>query len=564
MRYYNERNTRATTPPARHITSNRGPPQIEEEHQAPRCNSSGSQNVETSDAEDDISVGDNRSETSTPKKSQFTFPDEYKKKLDGEEAERSSPLEYSLNNQASYSSPFKEDENDYENRSDERMKLYDTGLFHLYRPERDSKKDEGAEGAAYEHMTGLSDSIYGRSMDLSKNSFQSQLLAGFASVIAGNTQREAQETNERQPGSRPTASSSSSRKPRRRRTAFTHAQLAYLERKFRCQKYLSVADRGDVAEALSLSETQVKTWYQNRRTKWKRQNQLRLEQLRAQAANGERELSAHALPLACALLPPYPAYMHCHLTITCQQVLNENLVIPKGEKVNIKKTNIDRRFLENLDDYDWHIAHLRGAVFDGRRDCMEDTFADKVRRYRKMLKNDGARVEYVSGDPIPVNEADLHEDTCSVGVDLLNDNPKELNLTTKETSASTLKVTDNDVNIAATTVAQDATTVADTTASMKVAETSPKEDFKATTPQMKIKPIIKKKKKKMDLEKEENDTVVRRASDYMFSSIEYYDESVEFDTDVCPEAVEVIELQIDQIRSYDLECEMTLEWKSLD
>lgn len=59
--------------------------------------------------------------------------------------------------------------------------------------------------------------------------------------------------------------SSRGRKPRRRRTAFTHAQLAYLERKFRCQKYLSVADRSDVADALNLSETQVKTWYQNRR-----------------------------------------------------------------------------------------------------------------------------------------------------------------------------------------------------------------------------------------------------------------------------------------------------------
>ncbi|XP_050303797.1 barH-like 2 homeobox protein [Anthonomus grandis grandis] len=80
-----------------------------------------------------------------------------------------------------------------------------------------------------------------------------------------------------------------SRKPRRRRTAFTHAQLAFLERKFRCQKYLSVADRSDVADALNLSETQVKTWYQNRRTKWKRQNQLRLEQLRHQTSV-EKEL----------------------------------------------------------------------------------------------------------------------------------------------------------------------------------------------------------------------------------------------------------------------------------
>nr|XP_053647372.1 LOW QUALITY PROTEIN: homeobox protein ceh-30-like [Cherax quadricarinatus] len=81
------------------------------------------------------------------------------------------------------------------------------------------------------------------------------------------------------------------KKPRRRRTAFTHAQLAYLERKFRLQKYLSVADRSDVAEALNLSETQVKTWYQNRRTKWKRQNQMRLEQLRQSAGVGvEKDL----------------------------------------------------------------------------------------------------------------------------------------------------------------------------------------------------------------------------------------------------------------------------------
>ncbi|GLV43645.1 uncharacterized protein CBL_07028 [Carabus blaptoides fortunei] len=88
---------------------------------------------------------------------------------------------------------------------------------------------------------------------------------------------------------------SKGRKPRRRRTAFTHAQLAYLERKFRCQKYLSVADRSDVADALNLSETQVKTWYQNRRTKWKRQNQLRLEQLRHQASVEKELISAGTL-----------------------------------------------------------------------------------------------------------------------------------------------------------------------------------------------------------------------------------------------------------------------------
>ncbi|KAG8194679.1 hypothetical protein JTE90_027994 [Oedothorax gibbosus] len=84
-------------------------------------------------------------------------------------------------------------------------------------------------------------------------------------------------------------SASKAKKPRRRRTAFTQAQLAFLERKFRCQKYLSVADRGSVAEALSLTETQVKTWYQNRRTKWKRQNSQRLEHLRQQSQGISKE-----------------------------------------------------------------------------------------------------------------------------------------------------------------------------------------------------------------------------------------------------------------------------------
>ncbi|KAI5637333.1 homeobox domain-containing protein [Phthorimaea operculella] len=292
-----------------------GPPgtaPIEDEQDVVRSSSPAtSQNLETSDVEDDISVGDNRSETSTPKKS-------FEAEKDSENNELSSPLEYNVNNRISnsnYNSPFKEDE-EFESRTDERMKLYDSSLFHLYRPDRECNKDDNNENSsAFAHMAGISESIYGRSMDLTKNAFQSQLLAGFAaSVIAGSSQRDSQESTDHQTSSsRPSQSQNSGRKPRRRRTAFTHAQLAYLERKFRCQKYLSVADRGDVADALSLSETQVKTWYQNRRTKWKRQNQLRLEQLRAQAATNERELSAHALPLACALLPPYPTYMHCHL-----------------------------------------------------------------------------------------------------------------------------------------------------------------------------------------------------------------------------------------------------------
>ncbi|VDQ03192.1 unnamed protein product [Trichobilharzia regenti] len=52
---------------------------------------------------------------------------------------------------------------------------------------------------------------------------------------------------------------------RRKRTAFTQSQLFCLEQSFLCQRYLSVTERADLAAHLGLSESQIKTWYQNRR-----------------------------------------------------------------------------------------------------------------------------------------------------------------------------------------------------------------------------------------------------------------------------------------------------------
>nr|VZI34359.1 unnamed protein product [Spirometra erinaceieuropaei] len=69
------------------------------------------------------------------------------------------------------------------------------------------------------------------------------------------------------------------KKPRKARTAFTDTQLAELEANFEKQKYLSVQDRIQLASRLKLNDTQVKTWYQNRRTKWKRQTAVGLELL---------------------------------------------------------------------------------------------------------------------------------------------------------------------------------------------------------------------------------------------------------------------------------------------
>lgn len=61
-------------------------------------------------------------------------------------------------------------------------------------------------------------------------------------------------------------------KPRRARTAFTYEQISALEHKFKSARYLSVFERSNLANNLKLTETQVKIWFQNRRTKWKKQN----------------------------------------------------------------------------------------------------------------------------------------------------------------------------------------------------------------------------------------------------------------------------------------------------
>lgn len=61
------------------------------------------------------------------------------------------------------------------------------------------------------------------------------------------------------------------RKCKKKRTTFTSNQLKELERKFNQQKYLTKLDRCALAQRLGLTEKHVKTWYQNRRTKWKKE-----------------------------------------------------------------------------------------------------------------------------------------------------------------------------------------------------------------------------------------------------------------------------------------------------
>jgi len=58
---------------------------------------------------------------------------------------------------------------------------------------------------------------------------------------------------------------------KRPRTAFSQDQVRSLENEFARNKYLTVGRRVELSKELGLTENQIKIWFQNRRTKWKRE-----------------------------------------------------------------------------------------------------------------------------------------------------------------------------------------------------------------------------------------------------------------------------------------------------
>ncbi|XP_077502628.1 homeobox protein Nkx-2.5-like [Amblyomma americanum] len=103
------------------------------------------------------------------------------------------------------------------------------------------------------------------------------------------------------------------RKRKKPRVLFSQSQVFELEQRFKQQKYLSAPERDRLANALKLTSTQVKIWFQNRRYKCKRQTQDK--SLEMVAAASARRVAVPVLVRdgkpAVPFPPPAPSYpMH--------------------------------------------------------------------------------------------------------------------------------------------------------------------------------------------------------------------------------------------------------------
>ncbi|XP_076294932.1 uncharacterized protein LOC143216073 [Lasioglossum baleicum] len=147
----------------------------------------------------------------------------------------------------------------------------DTGMEDMDEDPEEEEEDEDVEMRVTDPESSSADRENGATSSNVQSSNCKKRQSSSSSSSSSSVQAQGCQSQS-QSGQNGSGGGSTGGKPRRARTAFTYEQLVALENKFKTTRYLSVCERLNLALSLSLTETQVKIWFQNRRTKWKKQN----------------------------------------------------------------------------------------------------------------------------------------------------------------------------------------------------------------------------------------------------------------------------------------------------
>lgn len=113
-----------------------------------------------------------------------------------------------------------------------------------------------------------------------------------------------------------------SRKPgidRKPRQAYSVKQLEKLESEFKQDKYLSVSKRMELSKTLNLTEVQIKTWFQNRRTKHKK---VVMSRLKIAQRQGIYAAGAFGIQNVAAMGTSFPLFGPCYPGSLCMSMLS--------------------------------------------------------------------------------------------------------------------------------------------------------------------------------------------------------------------------------------------------